>query len=97
MLLLLSLCCRRFLVGDVLVMFWRLSLSLCCRRVWRCAGDVLVGISLRPISPYAGWTGICHAAVLPLCCRRVLVGDVLVIVLAAVAVTVLSPGVAMCW
>ena len=79
--------------GDVLA----LSLSLCCRRVWRCAGDVLAGIILRPISPYAGWTGICHAAVLSLCCRRVLVGDVLVIVLAAVAVTVLSPGVAMCW
>ena len=97
MLLLLSLCCRRFLVGDVLVMCWRLSRSLCCRRVWRCAGDVLAGIILRPISPYAGWTGICHAAVLSLCCRRVLVGDVLVIVLAAVAVTVLSPGVAMCW
>jgi hypothetical protein len=34
---------------------------------------------------------------LSLCCRRFLVGDVLVIVLAAVAVTVLSPRAAMCW
>ena len=46
MLLLLSLCCRRFLVGDVLVMCWRLSRSLCCRRVWRCAGDVLAATAV---------------------------------------------------
>ncbi len=48
---------------------------------WQCAGDVLAAV----------------AVTVQLCSRRVLVGDVLVIVLAAAAVTVLSPGVAMCW
>jgi hypothetical protein len=81
----------------------------CCRRVRRCADvlaalspvrqcavDMLVGISLRPLSSYAEWTGnFATSAVLSLCCRWVwrCAGDVL----AAVAVTMLSPGVMMCW